>query len=53
MSILRPFDTEPIKPYFDYPINTSLFETTYEMSLKTVLGDGSGVIPSGTYGFVA
>jgi len=25
-SVLKPFDTIPIKPYFDYPLNTSMIE---------------------------
>jgi len=48
-SILLPFTTFPIKPYYDYPINTSIFETTYEFPCSATYGT-SGVIPTGTSG---
>lgn len=50
-SVLRPFDTEPIKPYFDYPLCTSLYEKTYEMVVPATLsGAANCAIPVGTYG---
>lgn len=52
-SILFPFSTSWIKPPHDYPLNTSVIETTYEVALVPVLGTGSGLFPSSTYGVSA
>jgi hypothetical protein len=37
-SILRPFDTTWIKPPHDYPLNTSIVETTHEMNIVPTSG---------------
>lgn len=56
---MKPFKTEAIKPYFDYPLNTGLLEQTLEFDLTAVLGTGTGspvvpngVIPVGAYGAI-
>lgn len=51
-SVLKPFKTEPIKPYFDYPLNTSLVEQTLEFTVNATLGNNAGLIPSGQYGAI-
>lgn len=50
MSVLRPFEYGPIKPYFDYALNTSIYEQTYEMDISMTAGNGNGILPNGTYG---
>jgi hypothetical protein len=45
--VLKPFKTNPIKPYFDYPLNTSIVEQVVELNLPAILGDGTGLIPAG------
>lgn len=48
--MLKPFKTEAIKPYFDYPLNTSILEQTVEFTAQAILGTGTGLFPAGTYG---
>lgn len=53
-SLLNPFGTTPIKPAFDYPLNTYFVETTLELPLTPTLSVGPYPIGnSGTYGFSA
>lgn len=45
-SILKPFKTEAIKPYFDYPLNTSILEQIVEFNISAKLSTATtGVIP--------
>jgi len=49
-SILLPFKTKPIKPFYDYPLNTSIVETTLEYNFNLVPANGSGITGSSGYG---
>jgi hypothetical protein len=49
-SVLLPFKTPPVKPAYDYPMNTSIVETTYEFNLTATAGSATYPIPSGGYG---
>jgi hypothetical protein len=41
-SVLRPFGTTPIKPFYDYPLNTVLVEQTLEIPVQLLAQTGTG-----------
>lgn len=49
-SVLLPFLTKPIKPFYDYPLNTSVLETTLELNVNLVAANGTGVTGSSGFG---